>query len=187
MCILLSVINFSASNLFRIELIFRSWLSFHFLKPRFCVEGSYFRQWRWQFLQAIIVAQSSQNSFVFYNCTRSFGFNFKIYRMVSWKWGSIKKESFLRKKLLALFTKFWPNIDLLVSDKWMPSFHKYLIVICSWSINSKLYFIHKSPNFLLMSKILISVLVDGSIADIYIYISNVVLMTGISYFYNIFR
>ena len=75
------------------------WLSFPFLKTRFCVEGSYFWQWRWRFLKTIIIAQSTQNSFVFYNCIRSFGFNPK-YRMVSWKWRSVEKESILRKLFL---------------------------------------------------------------------------------------
>ena len=132
-------------------------------------QGLRFRQWRGQFLQAIMIAQSSQNIFVSHNCTRSCGFNLKIYRMVSWKRWSVKKESFLLKKLLTLFTKFWPNVDLPVSNKWIPSFHKNLVVICWWYINSKLYFINKSRNFLLMSKILIFVLADGSIAETYIF------------------
>ena len=105
MSMLLSIINFSTSNLSRIKLIFMwpeislsdDW-AFHFLKPKICGKDSYFRQWRQRFLEDIKIAQSSQNRFIFYNWTRSFGFNLKIYRMTSWEWGSVKKESFLRKK-----------------------------------------------------------------------------------------
>ena len=109
MSILLSMINFSVSNLFRIELIFRWtlhqfvwWLSFHFLKPRFWVKGSYFRQWRWQFSEAIIVAQSSKNRFAFYNCARSFSFHFKIYLWPPEIEDPLKKNRFCEKRLLTL-------------------------------------------------------------------------------------
>ena len=86
--------------------------------------------------------------------------------MVSWKRGSIKKESFLHKNLLTLLTKLWPSSEFPVSCKWIPSFHKYSVAICRCSINSNLFFYTIRLFFLLILEISTFAPVNGSIPDI---------------------
>ena len=67
-------------------------------------------------MQAIIIAQSSRNRLV---STIALGCLPLISKSIAWSTESndpLKKNHFV-KKLLTLFAKFWPNIDLPVSNK----------------------------------------------------------------------
>ena len=83
----------------------------------------------------------------------------------TYKVRQVESDTILQKKLLALFIKVWSDIDLSVTNKWIWSFDSYMLMINKF----KILFHTKSRDFLLMTKILIFVLVDGSTANIYIF------------------